>query len=286
MPPLLSFEDLRVRYRVAHGTVDAVRGISLDVGAEKVGIVGESGSGKSTIGRAIMRLLPANAEITARRMRFRDIDLLAADRRRMQSVRGRHIGIVLQDPKYTLNPVRRIGDQIAENFRAHHRMSRGEARERSLAMLEAVKIRDPARVYDLYPHEVSGGMGQRIVIAMTLAPEPRLIIADEPTSALDVTVRMSVLAILDDLVSQRGIGLIFISHDLNLVGSFCDRVAIMYAGRIVETCPAAELRQARHAYTQGLLAALPSLAEPKARLATLQRDPAWLNEGQDAGSRG
>ncbi len=286
MQPILTFEDLRVRYRVAHGEVEAVRGISLDIGAEKVGIVGESGSGKSTIGRAIMGLLPANAAVTARHMRFRGMDLLAADRHAMQSVRGRHIGIVLQDPKYTLNPVRRVGDQIAESFRAHHRMNRREARERSLAMLEAVKIRDPGRVYDLYPHEVSGGMGQRIVIAMTLAPEPELIIADEPTSALDVTVRMSVLAILDDLVSERGIGLIFISHDLNLVGSFCDRVAIMYAGRIVETCAAADLRNARHAYTRGLLAALPILTEPKARLATLQRDPAWLNEGQDAGSRG
>jgi peptide/nickel transport system ATP-binding protein len=144
-------------------------------------------------------------------------------------------------------------------------------------MLEAVHIRNPDRVYELYPHEVSGGMGQRIMIAMMLAPEPDLLIADEPTSALDVTVRMQVLAILDELVTRRGLGLMFISHDLNLVATFCDRVLIMYAGRIVEECLAAELAHARHPYTQGLLASLPRIGERREHLEVLRRDPAWLD---------
>jgi len=142
-------------------------------------------------------------------------------------------------------------------------------------MLVAVKIRDPERVYRLYPHEVSGGMGQRVMIAMMLIPGPDLLIADEPTSALDVTVQMQVLAILDDLVTQQGMGLVFVSHDLNLVASFCDRILVMYAGRIVETCRASELQQARHPYTRGLLQSLPRVDRPVAELPVLQRDPAW-----------
>jgi peptide/nickel transport system ATP-binding protein len=150
-------------------------------------------------------------------------------------------------------------------------------------MLDTVKIRDPARVFDLYPHEVSGGMGQRIMIAMMLIPDPDLLICDEPTSALDVTVQMQVLAILDDLVSKRGMGLMFISHDLNLVASFCDRVVIMYAGRIVETCRARDLERASHPYTRGLLASLPRVDRPVGELAVLSRDPAWAEAaGVDA----
>jgi len=159
----------------------------------------------------------------------------------------------------------------------HRRASRAEARERALEMLSQVRIRDPKRVYGLYPHEVSGGMGQRIMIAMMLIPEPAFLIADEPTSALDVTVRTQVLAILDDLVARRGLGLVFISHDLNLVSTFCDRVLVMYAGRIVEECAAADLAHAEHPYTRGLLDAMPRLDAPRTRLAVLSRDPAWLD---------
>jgi peptide/nickel transport system ATP-binding protein len=184
--------------------------------------------------------------------------------------------MILQDPKYSLNPVMSIGEQISETVILHERASKKEARERTLSMLERVQIRDPQRVFDLYPHEVSGGMGQRIMISMMLIASPSLIIADEPTSALDVTVRQQVLSILDDLVTERNIGLIFISHDLNLVRSFCDRVIIMYAGRIVETIAAADLGQAKHPYTRGLLNALPSLDHPRDRLEVLRRDPAWL----------
>lgn len=241
---ILTVDGLSVSFRSPQGVVQAVRGISFTVGREKVGIVGESGSGKSMTGRAILKLTPPSAEVSARVLRFRDIDLAAADERAMRRIRGDRIGMILQDPKFALNPVQTVGRQIAEAFRIHRSASGAEAKERTLAMLEAVKIRNPRRVFDLYPHEVSGGMGQRIMIAMMLIPEPDLLIADEPTSALDVTVRLSVLRILDELVSDRGLGLIFISHDLNLVATFCDRVLIMYAGRIVESLPAVELHRA------------------------------------------
>ena len=196
----------------------------------------------------------------------------------MLDIRGARISMILQDPKFSLNPVQRVGDQIAEAYAVHHRGQRREAREKALEMLEAVQIRDPERVYRLYPHEISGGMGQRVMIAMMLVPEPEVIIADEPTSALDVTVRQQVLSILDDLVTERNIGLIFISHDLNLVRSFCDRVLIMYAGRIVESLDADKLEHATHPYTRGLLNALPSLEHPRDRLEVLKRDPKWLED--------
>jgi peptide/nickel transport system ATP-binding protein len=195
----------------------------------------------------------------------------------MRAIRGRRIAMILQDPKFSLNPVMTVGRQVAEAYRIHTRASPAEARRRTLAMLEAVRIRDPARVFGLYPHEVSGGMGQRVMIAMMLIGDPDLLIADEPTSALDVTVAMQVLAIVDDLVGRRGMGLVFISHDLNLVAGFCDRILIMYAGRIVETCRARELNEARHPYTRALLESLPRIDAPRAELATMTRDAAWLD---------
>ncbi|WP_320196175.1 ABC transporter ATP-binding protein [Agrobacterium rosae] len=273
---ILTVEKMSVEFPSLSGAVRAVQDVSFTVGREKIGIIGESGSGKSTTGRAIMRLQPPNASVNADRLQFEDIDLLRATENEMLSIRGRRIAMILQDPKYSLNPVMSIGEQISETVILHEGASKKEARERTLSMLERVHIRDPQRVFDLYPHEVSGGMGQRIMISMMLIASPSLIIADEPTSALDVTVRQQVLSILDDLVTERNIGLIFISHDLNLVRSFCDRVIIMYAGRIVETIAAADLNQAKHPYTRGLLNALPSLDHPRDRLEVLRRDPAWL----------
>jgi len=273
--PLLTVDDLWVRFPGRAGLVEAVRGIGFEVGREKLGIVGESGSGKTMTGRAILRLVPRPGRVTARRLEFDGIDLLSIDERSMRRIRGRRISMVMQDPKFSLNPVMSVGKQIAEAYRAHFPAGAREARERALAMLAAVRIRDPLRVYDLHPHEVSGGMGQRVMIAMMLIPEPDLLIADEPTSALDVTVQLKVLAILDDLVTRRGMGLIFISHNLPLVASFCDRVLIMYGGRILETCRAAELHAARHPYTRGLLESLPWIDRPVRELATLERDPAW-----------
>ncbi|WP_152564247.1 ABC transporter ATP-binding protein [Neorhizobium vignae] len=277
-PPenILTVQNMSVEFPTLSGVVTAVRNVSFSVGREKVGIIGESGSGKSTVGRAIMRLQPPQAVVKADRLQFEDINLLTAPEEQMLSVRGRRISMILQDPKYSLNPVMTVGEQIAETVILHERVSRKEARQRTLAMLERVNIRDPQRVFDLYPHEVSGGMGQRIMISMMLIASPSLIIADEPTSALDVTVRQQVLSILDDLVTERNLGLIFISHDLNLVRSFCDRVIIMYAGRVVETIAAADLDDAQHPYTRGLLNALPSLDHPRDRLEVLRRDPAWL----------
>jgi peptide/nickel transport system ATP-binding protein len=273
----LIVDDLRIRFQTPQRVVEAVRGVSFTVGREKVGIVGESGSGKSMTGRAILRLSPPNAEVTAKQLRFQEIDLLRSSERQMLKVRGRRISMIMQDPKFALDPVMRVGEQIAEAIPAERRGSRAENCDRVLDMLESVQIRDPKRVFNLYPHEVSGGMGQRIMIAMMLMPEPSLLIADEPTSALDVTVRMRVLAILDALASERHLGLIFISHDLNLVASFCDRILVMYAGRIVETCRASALHEARHPYTRGLLQSLPRVDRPLAELPVLQRDPAWLD---------
>jgi peptide/nickel transport system ATP-binding protein len=274
--PLIEVSNLKVA--VAGGALPIVHGVSFTLGREKLAIVGESGAGKSTVGRAIMRLLPPGIRVTADRLAFRDTDLLAASERQMMALRGRRIGLILQDPKYSLNPVVPVGDQIAEAWQLHHPGSAGarETKDRTLAILEAVKIRDPQRVARLYPHEVSGGMGQRVMIAMMLIAGPDVVIADEPTSALDVTVRLEVLNLLDELIESRGLGLILISHDLNLVRRFCDRVIIMYAGRVVETVRAADLDRAEHPYTRGLLASLPSVHRVQHRLSVLRRDPAWL----------
>ncbi len=279
--PLLEVEDLHVRFHTRTRIVEAVRGVSFSMGREKVGIVGESGSGKTITGRSILRLVRPPGEVRAKRIEFDGIDLLGLSDQEFRRIRGKRITMVMQDPKYSLNPVMKIGKQVMEAYRLHTGASRRQARQKALEMLEAVRIRDPERVFNAYPHEVSGGMGQRIMIAMMLIPEPDLIIADEPTSALDVTVQMQVLAIMDDLVSQRGMGMLFISHDLNLVASFCDRVIIMYAGRIVETCRASELHNARHPYTRGLLASLPRIDAPVAELPVLKRREEWKTDRID-----
>jgi peptide/nickel transport system ATP-binding protein len=273
--PLLSVRDLRVSFHGAAGIFDAVRGVSFDLGREKLGIVGESGSGKSMTGRAIMRLSPPAAIVRAEAIRLGDIDILGASERTMDAIRGRRIGLIMQDPKYSLNPVVTVGEQIAEAYRIHSHSSTSDARQKATAMLGAVQIRDPERVYRMYPHEMSGGMGQRIMIAMMLVSEPEILIADEATSALDVTVRLEILNLLNDLVAKRGLGLIFISHDLNLVRRFCDRVLIMYRGRVVETLKAGELDQATHPYARGLLEAMPRIHVPRRRLPVLKRDAAW-----------
>ncbi|CDZ58847.1 Putative ABC transport system oligopeptide translocator [Neorhizobium galegae bv. orientalis] len=273
--PLLTVEDLRVTFPTRTGDVQAVRGVSFALGRERLGIVGESGSGKSQTGRAIMGLTPGHARISARKLAFGDRDLLAMPARERRHLRGKQVAMILQDPKYSLNPVMTIGRQIVETLKTHEKISTSAAKARALAMLEAVQISDPERVFSLYPHEVSGGMGQRAMIAMMLVCGPELLIADEPTSALDVTVQLEVLDILDKLVADRGMGLIFISHDLRLVSSFCDRVIVMYAGRIVEELPAANLADAQHPYTRGLLNCLPTIGSDRHPLPVLDRKPEW-----------
>ena len=278
MSNLLDVENLWVKFPTRSGVFDAVRGIKFTLGQERLGIVGESGSGKSMTGRAILRLIRSPGIVTADRMDLEGVDLMGRTEKEMRDVRGKQISMIMQDPKFSLNPVMRVGQQISEAYRLHAQVSKSEAKRKSIEMLEAVAIRDPERVYNMYPHEVSGGMGQRIMIAMMLIPNPKIMIADEPTSALDVSVQMQVLEIMDKLVKDRGMGLIFISHDLNLVSSFCDRVLIMYAGRVVETLAANKLHEAQHPYTQGLLNSLPRLDAPTDRLQVLKRDPAWADE--------
>jgi peptide/nickel transport system ATP-binding protein len=276
MNPLLTVQDLRVAYPDREGRLaEVVRGVSFTLGRERLGIVGESGSGKSQTGRAILGLTAPGARVTAQQLSFDGIELLRCAESQRRSLRGGRIAMVLQDPKYALDPVMRIGAQIAETLRTHRPAPAPELRRQVLEALAAVGIDDPGRVARLYPHEVSGGMGQRAMIAMMLVAGPELLIADEPTSALDVTVQLQVLALLDQLVARRGMGLIFISHDLRLVSSFCDRVLVMYAGRVVEELAAAELPQARHPYTRGLLNCLPQLGAARHPLPTLDRRPEW-----------
>jgi peptide/nickel transport system ATP-binding protein len=268
-------DDLRVTFPTRTGAVEAVRGVSFSLGRERLGIVGESGSGKSQTGRAIIQLTPPQANVSAKKLAFDGIDLLAASNAERRALRGKRIAMILQDPKYSLDPVMTIGRQIVETLRTHEKVGKAEARDRALAMLEAVQIREPGRMFDLHPHEVSGGMGQRAMIAMMLIAGPEMMIADEPTSALDVTVQLDVLGILDKLVSERGMGLIFISHDLRLVSSFCDRVIVMYAGKVVEQLKASELSNAQHPYTRGLLNCSPKIGDDRHPLPVLERKPEW-----------
>lgn len=273
--PLLHVENLSVNYHTHKGVVQAVRNVSFTLGREKLGIVGESGSGKSQTGRAILGLTASNGDVRAKTMTFDGVDLLNASEKTLRGIRGNRISMIMQDPKYSLNPVMNVGKQIMEAYRIHRQVSRREAKKRTIEMLEAVQIRDPERVLKTYPHELSGGMGQRVMIAMMMIPEPDIIIADEPTSALDVTVQKQVLSVLDTLINERGLGLMFVSHDLNLVSKFCDRVLVMYAGQVVETLEAQSLHLAKHPYTQGLLNCLPRIDQPVETLPNLQRQDSW-----------
>lgn len=272
---LLSVKNLRVTFDTEAGRVEAVRGVSFNLGRERLGIVGESGSGKTMTGRAVLRLIRPPGKIEADEMTFDGIDLMHASETQMRALRGPRIAMVMQDPKYSLNPVMKIGSQLTEGLRQRDRVSKSEAYAKAIDALNAVQIRDPERVMEAYPHELSGGMGQRVMIAMMLIPNPDLLIADEPTSALDVTVQAEVLSILDNLVRTRGMGLIFISHDLRLVARFCDRVLVMYKGKVVEELSAKDLLHAKHPYTQGLLNCLPRIGGSREPLPSLDRDASW-----------
>ncbi|MGA1645906.1 MAG: ABC transporter ATP-binding protein [bacterium] len=274
-PTLLEIENLRISFQTRTRLVEAVRGVSFSLGREKLGIVGESGSGKSQTGRAILGLTPAPGKVEAHKLIFDGIDLNRASRETWRKLRGDRISMVMQDPKFSLNPVIPIGRQLVEAYRAHYPVTKREAETASLKMLDAVHIRESKRVFRAYPHELSGGMGQRAMIAMMLITDPDLLIADEPTSALDVTVQLQVLKIMDELVTERGMGLIFISHDLQLVSTFCDRVVVMYAGKVVEVLAASQLEQATHPYTRGLLGCLPQIEGSPHPLPTLQRESSW-----------
>ncbi len=273
--PLLDIEGLTVTFPTPQGPACVVRDFALTMGREKIGIVGESGSGKSMTARAILGLVRKPGEVRAKRMRLGATDLTTLSPAGYRALRGRRAAMILQDPKFSLNPVQRIGKQIEETILLHERAGAAERRARALEMLHAVGIEDPGRVHAAYPHELSGGMGQRAMIAAMLVGRPELLIADEPTSALDVLVRDQVLSLIDDLANRHGFGLILISHDLNMVARFCDRILVMYRGKVVETLAANDLDGARHPYTRGLVACLPGVRTRGRDLPVLRRDPAW-----------
>jgi len=266
--PLLALGDLAVRFETVRGTVKAVDGVDLAIDAgTTLAIVGESGSGKSVTGLAVMRLLSrTSARITRGRAAFRTkagetVDLLACPETRMRRLRGAEIAMIFQDPLSSLDPVFTIGDQLTETLRRHRSLSRSEARREAGELLGRVGIAGAADRLDDYPHQLSGGMRQRVVVAMALACDPQLLIADEPTTALDVTIQAQIVDLLKALQRERGMAMIFITHDLGLVEEVADQVAVMYAGQVVEAGPAAEILDApRHPYTQALLDCHPSRA--------------------------
>jgi oligopeptide transport system ATP-binding protein len=258
--PLLAVEDLHVEFRTTDGVLPAVRGISYTLGeGECLAIVGESGSGKTVSAQAVLGLLDRPpAFVTAGSARFRGQDLLTLSERELRKVRGRRIALVLQDALSSLNPVFPVGQQIGDMFRTHQGLSRRDARVQAVRMMERVRIPNASQRADSYPHELSGGMRQRVMIAMAVALGPDVLIADEPTTALDVTIQAQIIGLLAELREETGLGLILITHDLSVVAEVADRVAVMYAGRIVEVAPVRDLyRQPAHPYTVGLLASIP-----------------------------
>jgi len=261
--PLLEVTNLRTVFRTDRGVVEAVRGVSLSLDAGRtLGLVGESGCGKSVTAMSLTRLLrePPAEILTGSSIRFRGEELLEASARRLREIRGAGIGMIFQEPMTSLNPVLRIGEQVAETIREHEGGGRRAIRARVIELLGRVGLPEPERRYRAYPHQLSGGMRQRVMIAIALACGPDLLIADEPTTALDVTIQAQILDLLAELRDELGMALLLISHDLAVVAQVADRVAVMYAGRIVEEGAVPELfRAPGHPYTQGLLRALPRL---------------------------
>ena len=266
--PILSVRDLRVGFRTRRGTLVAVDGVSFDIApGEVLGVVGESGAGKSLTGAAVMGLLDPPGRILGGQVWLggRRIDNLPPEQ--MRKIRGAQIGMVFQDPLTSLNPLYRVGEQIVETIHAHSDMTDAQARERAIALLQEVGIQGARARIDAYPHEFSGGMRQRVVLALALCAEPRLLIADEPTTALDVSIQAQIIALLRRLCLERGTAVMLITHDMGVIAETADRVAVMYAGRIVEIGPVrAVVQEPRHPYTKGLMGAIPSVAARANRL--------------------
>ncbi|WP_375456977.1 ABC transporter ATP-binding protein [uncultured Methylobacterium sp.] len=271
LPPVLEVEDLSVAFRGRGGERAAVRGVGFSVApGETLALVGESGCGKSLTAFALLGLLPANARAGGR-VRLEGRDILGLQGEAMRRLRGARIAMIFQEPMTALNPVLTIGAQIVEAIREHEAVSRADARARALGLLARVRMPDPERRFDAYPHHLSGGQRQRVMIAMALACTPAVLVADEPTTALDVTVQAQILDLIDDLRRETGMAVVLITHDLGLVAEHADRVAVMYAGRVVETRPAETLIAVPlHPYTRGLIAARPRLGTgPRRRLAEI-----------------
>jgi peptide/nickel transport system ATP-binding protein/oligopeptide transport system ATP-binding protein len=271
--PLLRIEGLRTVFRTSGGDVPAVDGVSLEVKrGQTLGIVGESGCGKSVLSLSVMRLVAHPGRIAAGRVLLEGRDLASLSTSAMREVRGRDIAMIFQEPMTSLNPVHSVGFQITEGIRAHDsRASNAELRERGIAALKRVRIPSPERRFDEYPHQLSGGMRQRVMIAMALACKPKLLIADEPTTALDVTVQAQILDLLRDLQAETGMAIILITHDLGVIAEMADDVAVMYAGKVVERTNARALfEDPQHPYTLGLLGSIPRLDEDRENLLAIQ----------------
>jgi oligopeptide/dipeptide ABC transporter ATP-binding protein len=277
VPPLLELDRLSTHYVSAQGlrVVRAVDAVSLAVDAgDTLGIVGESGSGKTTLALSLLRVLPPAARIVGGRILFDGEDLVPKTEAEMQHIRGKKVAMILQDPMASLNPLFTIGNQVAEPIRVHERANRRTARQRARALLEAVRIPSPEVRLEQYPHELSGGMRQRIVGAIGISCAPRLLIADEPTTSLDLTIQAQYLNLLRELQRAHGLALIFITHNLGIVAKMCDRLAVMYAGRVVEYGPVSRLFNApAHPYTRALLSAIPRMADPDRRLTAIDGQP-------------
>jgi peptide/nickel transport system ATP-binding protein len=280
--PLLRVRELTTEFRGDDSTVRAVDHVSFDVQrGELLGIVGESGSGKSATSLSIMRLLPPQGRVTHGSVELAGTNLVALSESRMRELRGRRVAMIFQDPMTALNPYLRVGEQLIEGAVLHLGMTRAAAEQRAVALLDRVRIPDARARLRSYPHELSGGMRQRVMIAMALLCDPELVIADEPTTALDVTVQAQILELLAELRRERGLSILLITHDLGVVATTCDRVLVMYAGRVVELAPAAELfARPLHPYTAALMQSLPRLdAEPGARLESIPGMPPRLDQG-------
>ena len=279
--PLLELQNLSTHYVSAQGTrvVRAVDEVTLRINAgETLGIVGESGSGKSTLALTILRVLPPAARIVSGKMLLEGEDLLLKSDEEMRRVRGKRIAMILQDPMASLNPLFTIGDQVAETLRVHEGASRSSAWNRARELLKAVRIPSPETRVTQYPHEMSGGMRQRIVGAIGISCEPRLLIADEPTTSLDLTIQAQYLALLRDLQREHGLALIFITHNLGIVAKMCDQLAVMYAGRVVESGPVSQIfNNPTHPYTEALLNSIPRMSYNRQRLTAIDGQPPDLS---------
>jgi peptide/nickel transport system ATP-binding protein/oligopeptide transport system ATP-binding protein len=270
--PLLDIRDIRTVFRTSRAEVPAVDGVSLSVAPGRtLGIVGESGCGKSVLSLSVMRLVPRPGRIAGGQVLFEGRDLLALPEGEMRSVRGGAIGMIFQEPMTSLNPVHPVGWQIEEAVLAHRRVSRADARGIAIEALRRVRIPAPERRVEEYPHQLSGGMRQRVMIAMALACQPRLLIADEPTTALDVTIQAQILDLLRALQAETGMAIVLITHDLGVVAEMADEVAVMYAGKVVERGPAATVfGDAQHPYTLGLFGSIPRLDDESDRLLAIE----------------
>jgi peptide/nickel transport system ATP-binding protein len=279
LPPVLSVRDLRTTFRTRTGRLMAVDGVSFDVRrGETLGIVGESGSGKSVMALSLMRLVPPPGVIEGGQVILEGVDLLRLSEREMEDVRGSGIALILQDPMTSLNPVLTIGDQVVETLEAHERAARGEYRRTAVDLLRRVKIPSPELRMRAYPHQLSGGMRQRVAGGIAIACDPVVLIADEPTTALDATTQLQYLQLLRELQLASGMAIVFITHDFGIVANMCDRVAVMYAGHIVETGDVQQIFEApAHPYTRALLAAVPRLDSDIERLETIPGQPPSLD---------